>query len=357
MAALASSMLEKLTYPKPLRAPESGSVGRRTPVTVPYSANISWTASAVASKETLPTKRVSDGGDWESVSTGSIGLGGGVVDVHCAAVELSTLLGVESLDGVSNVGELDVAESTGAVVVVTVNSDADTSDVTEALKLRAKVVLVDVPGKVADEEVGGSVLRDVGVSLCLLGRSSVADSLLVARLGLALLVVLGSGSLFLIRIIRVVAVSIVALSGLSLYGGLCRGSFLVGLLIRRIVGRIIISRGSSRGLSYRDTSLGLGVIRRIVRVGRVIFCGSSGLLGSTIGGSLTIGLCGNGLSFGLRVRGVITFVLRVGALNRRGRRGLLALLGLLVRLCGLLGLLARLDLVGDDRCGDLGVSL
>lgn len=107
----------------------------------------------------------------------------GVVKVDGTAVNISTLLSGHSLGGIGSVGELNVTETTGATRV-TVSHNAGASELTELAELALEPLLIDVPGQVADEKVGGGALRDI-LSLGLLSSGS---GLLI---GLALLRGLG----------------------------------------------------------------------------------------------------------------------------------------------------------------------
>jgi len=107
----------------------------------------------------------------------------GVVKVDGTAVNISTLLSGHSLGGIGSVGELNVTETTGAARV-TVSHNAGASELTELAELALEPLLIDVPGQVADEKVGGGALRDI-LSLGLLSSGS---GLLI---GLALLGGLG----------------------------------------------------------------------------------------------------------------------------------------------------------------------
>jgi hypothetical protein len=93
----------------------------------------------------------------------------GVVKVDGTAVEVGTLLGLHGLSGIGSVGELDVAEATGAARL-TVGDNAAAGELTELGELTLEPLLVDVPGEVADEEVGGGTLGSIS-SLGLLGNS------------------------------------------------------------------------------------------------------------------------------------------------------------------------------------------
>jgi hypothetical protein len=113
----------------------------------------------------------------------------GVVKVDGTAVEVGTLLGLHGLSGIGNVGELDVAEATGAARL-TVGDNAAAGELTELGELTLEPLLVDVPGEVANEEVGGSTLGSIS-SLGLLGNS----------LGLVIsLALLGDGLLLRLRL-------------------------------------------------------------------------------------------------------------------------------------------------------------
>jgi hypothetical protein len=93
----------------------------------------------------------------------------GVIKVDGTAVEVGTLLGLHGLSGIGSVGELDVAEATGAARL-TVGDNAAAGELTELGELTLEPLLVDVPGEVADEEVSGGTLGSIS-SLGLLGNS------------------------------------------------------------------------------------------------------------------------------------------------------------------------------------------
>jgi hypothetical protein len=110
-----------------------------------------------------------------------LGLLGGEVESHIAAIKEGTLLGIESLLGSLGVAEVDVAE-TARAARLTVSDDTSTDEVLELLELLEEGVVVDVPGEVTDEEsrallginLGllalGVLLLNVLLSLALLGR-------------------------------------------------------------------------------------------------------------------------------------------------------------------------------------------
>lgn len=120
-----------------------------------------------------------------AVSTGlGSGAGSSVVKVDGTAVEVGTLLGVHGLNGIGSVDELNVSESAGAAGL-TVGDNAAAGELTELGELTLEPLLIDVPGQVTDEEVGGGTLGDLSglgllgdglglvISLALLGRLAV----------------------------------------------------------------------------------------------------------------------------------------------------------------------------------------
>lgn len=120
-----------------------------------------------------------------AVSTGlGSGAGSSVVKVDGTAVEVGTLLGVHGLNGIGSVDELNVSESAGAAGL-TVGDNAAAGELTELGELALEPLLIDVPGQVTDEEVGGGTLGDLSglgllgdglglvISLALLGRLAV----------------------------------------------------------------------------------------------------------------------------------------------------------------------------------------
>jgi hypothetical protein len=84
------------------------------------------------------------------------------------------------LGGIGSVGELDVTESL-STASLTVSDDTAANDLTEALELATKPVLIDVPAHVTNEEVLNTLLGGGLLSLGLL-NSGGSD-----LLGLALL--------------------------------------------------------------------------------------------------------------------------------------------------------------------------
>jgi hypothetical protein len=117
-----------------------------------------------------------------AVSTGLGGLtGSGVVEVDGTAVKIGTLLGIHGLDSIGSAVELDVTETAGAASL-TVGDDAASGELTELGELTLEPLLVDIPGEVANEEVGRGTLGNflslgllgsglgLGISLALLGR-------------------------------------------------------------------------------------------------------------------------------------------------------------------------------------------
>lgn len=120
-----------------------------------------------------------------AVSTGlGSGAGSSVVKVDGTAIEVGTLLGVHGLNGIGSVDELNVSETAGAAGL-TVGDNAATGELTELGELTLEPLLIDVPGQVTDEEVGGGTLGDLSglgllgdglglvISLALLGRLAV----------------------------------------------------------------------------------------------------------------------------------------------------------------------------------------
>lgn len=114
------------------------------------------------------------------------------VDIGLTTINQCTLLGLESGSGVGRVGKLDVSEALGAARLA-VRDDTSASDLTKLLKLAVQPLVINVPAKVANEQVlGASVLssslvlldRDLllVISLTLLGRSSLLGALLFLRL-------------------------------------------------------------------------------------------------------------------------------------------------------------------------------
>lgn len=104
-----------------------------------------------------------------AVSTGlGSGAGSGVVKVDGTAIEVGTLLGIHGLNGIGSVDELNVSESAGAAGL-TVGDNAAARELTELGELALEPLLIDVPGEVTDEEVGGGTLGDF-LSLGLLGN-------------------------------------------------------------------------------------------------------------------------------------------------------------------------------------------
>jgi hypothetical protein len=115
----------------------------------------------------------------------------GVVKVDGTAVEIGTLLGLHGLGGIGSVGELNVTEATGAAGL-TVGDNAAAGELTELGELTLEPLLVDVPGEVANEEVGGGTLGSIS-SLRLLGSSlGLIISLALLRDGLLLRLGLGA---------------------------------------------------------------------------------------------------------------------------------------------------------------------
>jgi len=93
-----------------------------------------------------------------TVSTGLGSLAGSsVVKVDGTAVKIGTLLGIHGLGSIDSAVELNVTESAGAAGL-TVGDNADTGEFTELGELTLEPLLIDVPGQVADEEVGGGTL-------------------------------------------------------------------------------------------------------------------------------------------------------------------------------------------------------
>lgn len=97
------------------------------------------------------------------------------VDTKFTVVEQSAVLLLESLSGVCWVDKLDVSEAL-APVAVTVGDDANASELSIALELTSEPLLVNVPAKIADKEVGNALALRFGLGL-LLGRLCVLLSL------------------------------------------------------------------------------------------------------------------------------------------------------------------------------------
>jgi hypothetical protein len=110
-----------------------------------------------------------------ALALGLVVAGDGVVEVDGAAIDIGTLLSGHSLGGIGSVGELDVTETAGAARV-TVGHDTAASELTELAELLLEPGLIDVPGQVADEQVGGGTLGGI-LSLGLLSGS---DGLLIS---------------------------------------------------------------------------------------------------------------------------------------------------------------------------------
>lgn len=211
---------------------------------------------------------------------------------------------------------------------LTVGDNTAAGELTEGLELAAEPVLVNVPGQVTNEQVGGSTLGG-GLGLGLLGGS---DGLL---LSLALLG--GDSSLFAVLGLRV--------------GGVGAGLAVARVLLGILLGRLLILRLGVRGVRVgrlslggsllRGLSLGLG-LRGVGRVGRL------SLLLDLLGGGLLV------LRLRLGAGGVILHLL-----IRVGLGGRLLLLGdLLLDLLGILlgGGLLILRL-GAGRLLGLGLRL
>lgn len=85
------------------------------------------------------------------------------VDVHGAASEVLSLGGLESGGSGLRVAEVDVAEATAAASLL-VGDDAGTGQVGELLEGLVEGVVIDSPGKGANEE-GRALVGDVGAGL------------------------------------------------------------------------------------------------------------------------------------------------------------------------------------------------
>lgn len=122
---------------------------------------------------------VGTGTSLGTVTTLVVLAGSGVIEVDGTAIKLGTLLGLEGLDGISNLGELSVTETAGAARFTVSHNTA--RNLAELGELALEPLLIDVPGQVADEQVGGSTLGnlsglgllsgslDLVISLALLG--------------------------------------------------------------------------------------------------------------------------------------------------------------------------------------------
>ena len=129
-------------------------------------------------------------------SLGVVVAGSGEVDTEATAVKLVAVTALEGLGTGLGVGELDVTEALAAARV-TVGDDADALELAELLELAGEPLFVDVPAKIADEQVGGSLLLltvDDDLDL-LLGRLGglLGLALLAGGLLLLLLLIVGRG--------------------------------------------------------------------------------------------------------------------------------------------------------------------
>lgn len=102
---------------------------------------------------------VGTGTSLGTVTTLVVLAGSGVVQVDGTTIKLDTLLGLEGLDGISNLSELSVTETTGAAGFTVSHNTA--RNLAELGELALEPLLIDVPGQVADEQVGGSTLGNL----------------------------------------------------------------------------------------------------------------------------------------------------------------------------------------------------
>lgn len=118
----------------------------------------------------------------------TLGLLAREVDVHGTARELTALGGLEGSGSSLGGREVDVTETTAAASVL-VGDDTSAGEISELLEGGVQGVVIDSPGKGADEE-GRALVRDIGAGL-LAGDDGVVKSL--ALLGRLLSLGLGLG--------------------------------------------------------------------------------------------------------------------------------------------------------------------
>lgn len=162
-----------------------------------------------------------------TLSWSSVVAWGGEVDVGLTTIDQSTLLGSKCLRGIGRVGEFNVTEALGAAGLA-VRDDAGTGDLTELLKLAVQPLVINVPGKVTDEEVLGT---SIGGSLSL---DLLDGGLLLLVIGLALL---GWSGLLSAGLLRIGAVGIRVRTGLRIGARLGLGR-LLGLRLAGGIGGV-----------------------------------------------------------------------------------------------------------------------